>query len=135
MNLEKLIDLTYLLERYPRLGFSLPIKLFLIILFVGAIVIAIKAGKELKNNPGIMKNVYDRLQNWGWTTGLLGFLLFFFREVRTIYLGSRILMLILLISSFIWIFRIIRYYKKEIPKKKELKKERQEYGKYLPKRK
>ncbi len=135
MNLEKLINLSYLFDKYPRIGFSLPIKLILILLFISAIIIAIKAGKELKNNPGLMKKVYDRLQNWGWTTGLVGFLLFFFREVRTIYLSSRILIIILLISSFIWIFRIIRYYKKEIPKKKELKKEKQEYSKYLPKQK
>ena len=135
MNLEKLINLNYLFERYPIDGFSLPIKSFLIIIFIISIIIAIISGKKLKNNPGIMKKVYNKLQNWGWTTGLIGFLLFFFREVNTIYLGSRIWMIILLISSFIWLLTIFKYYKKEVPKRKIEKKEKEEFNKYLPKKK
>ena len=135
MNLEKLINLNYLFERYIIDGFSLPIKSFLIIIFIISIIIAIISGKKLKNNPGIMKKLYNKLQNWGWTTGLIGFLLFFFREVNTIYLGSRIWMIILLISSFIWILTIFKYYKKEIPKRKKNKKEKEAFNKYLPKQK
>ncbi len=135
MNLEKLINLNYLFERYIIDGFSLPIKFFLIIIFIISIIIAIISGKKLKNNPGIMKKLYNKLQNWGWTTGLIGFLLFFFREVNTIYLGSRIWMIILLISSFIWILTIFKYYKKEIPKRKKNKKEKEAFNKYLPKQK
>ena len=135
MNLEKLINLNYLFDRYPDYGFSLPTKIFLILYFVISIIIAIKAGKRLNTNPGIMKRTYNSLENWGWTTGILGLLLFFFREVNAIYLGSRIWMLLLLISTIVWLILIVKYYKKEIPKKEELKKEREEFNKYLPRKK
>ena len=135
MNLEKLINLNYLFDRYPDYGFSLPTKIFLILYFVISIIIAIKAGKKLNTNPGIMKRTYNSLENWGWTTGVLGLLLFFFREVNAIYLGSRIWMLLLLIFTIIWLILIVKYYKKEIPKKEELKKERERFSKYLPRKK
>ena len=135
MNLEKLINLNYLFDRYPDYGFSLPTKIFLILYFVISIIIAIKAGKKLNTNPGIMKRTYNSLENWGWTTGVLGLLLFFFREVNAIYLGSRIWMLLLLIFTIIWLILIVKYYKKEIPKKEELKKEKEKFSKYLPRKK
>jgi len=94
MNLEKLLDLNYLLDRYPAVGFSTSFKLFLLLFFITSIIIGIKSGKRLNNNPGIMKKVYNNLETWGWTTGILGLLLFFFREVNAIYLGSRVWMLI-----------------------------------------
>ena len=135
MDIEKLIDLNYLFDRYPDNGFSLQIKIFLILYFVISIIIAIKAGKKLNDKPGIMKKTYNSLENWGWTTGILGLSLFFFREVNAMYLGSRIWMLILLLSTFLWLLIIFRYYKKEIPKKEKLKKEREEFSKYLPRKK
>ncbi len=135
MNLEKLIDLNYLFDRYPDYGFSLPTKIFLILYFVISIIVAIKAGKRLRAKPGLIKKTYNSLENWGWTTGILGLLLYFFREANALYLGSRIWMLLLLVSTFIWLILIVKYYKKEIPKKEELKKEREEFSKYLPRQK
>ena len=58
MDIEKLIDLNYLFDRYPDNGFSLQIKIFLILYFVISIIIAIKAGKKLNDKPGIMKKTY-----------------------------------------------------------------------------
>jgi len=135
MDLSKLLNWSYLLERYPIVGFSWTMRIILLIVFIGAIVIGIYAARKLTKSSGLFKKLWTKLQLWGWTIGLIGLALFFFREVRAIYLGARIWMLLWIIFAFIWLAFIIKYWKKEIPKKEEIKKTEEEFNRWLPKRK
>lgn len=135
MNLEKLLDLSYLFYRLPPAGFSWAMRIFLLIIFVGALVVAIIATIKYNKKEAIIKNFWRKLQIWGWSTSLVGLLLFYIREVRAIYLSARAWMFLWLIIIFIWLIFIIVYWFKVIPKKKEAKQSQEEFNKWLPKKK
>ena len=135
MNITKLFDWTYLTQRYAVEGFSWPMRIVLLIIFIAAIITALKATKKIKTSPGIYKPLWQKLQVWGWSTGLFGLLLIFFREVRAIYLGSRIWLLIWLIAVVIWLGFIIYYWKIKIPLKEQKQNTQAEFDKRLPKKK
>ncbi len=135
MDLTKLIDLSYLFNRFPPGGFSWPFRVFLLFLFFYCIILAVKAGKNIKITSGNFKKLWYKVQLWGWTTGFIGLLLFFFREVRAIYLSSRIWMFIWILVTIIWGLSIIKYLKKELPKKEEIKEKQEAFNKWLPKQK
>lgn len=135
MNLDKLLDWSYLFYRLPPAGFSWAMRIFLLVVFVGAIVIAIIAGIKYGKKQAIVKNFWLKLQIWGWSTGLVGLLLFYFREVRAVYLSSRAWLFLWLIIIFIWLVFIIVYWFRVIPKKKEAKESQEAFDKWLPKKK
>ena len=134
MNLEKLFDLAYMFNRFPPAGFSWPIRIALLLIFVGSIILALYAQKKI-NEKGLSKKLWQKIQVWGWTNGLVGLLFVFFREVKTIYLGSRGWLLIFIIIMLIWLAFIIKFAKTKIPNKEAQDKKKQEVDKWLPKRK
>lgn len=135
MDLNKLFDLNYLFQRYTFEGFSWPVKIALLIFFVGAIALAVLAYYKKKSSSGPVKKAWSRIILWGWTTGIVGLLMVFFREARTLYLGSRGYLLIFLLAIFIWLVWIIYKSKKEVPDKEAIEKRQNEYEKWLPGRK
>ena len=135
MKLEKLIDLGYLFHRYPPGGFSWPIRVSLLFIFVAALALAIYAGTKIKNLSGHRKKLWRKIQIWGWTTSLVGLLLVYFREVRAIYLSARAYLLLWIIIVLIWIILIIVFHKKNDPDHEEMSKKKEEYEKWLPKQK
>jgi len=134
MNLEQLFDLAYLLNRFPPAGFSWPIRLVLLILFGGSIILAVYAAKQIKQK-GARKKLWQKIQAWTWTNGLVGLVFMYFREVRALYLSARGWLLIFMVIMLIWLVFIIRFAKTKIPNKKDLEKKEQEFDKWLPKRK
>ncbi|MCD4760454.1 hypothetical protein K8R42_01000 [bacterium] len=135
MNLNKLLDLSYLLQRYPQDSFSWPMRITLLIIFIGAILISIYSHKKIKGSPGVLKIVWQKLQAWGWTSGLIGLLLMSFRETQALYLSARLWLLLFLFIVFIWLIFIIIYWKRKIPGREQRIKEEAEFNKWLPKRK
>ena len=135
MNLEKLLDLTYLFERYPSDGFSLPVKIALLVIFILAIILAIYAHRKIKPSYGASKKLWRKLEAWGWTTGLMGLVFVYLREVQALYLSSRFWLLLFLLIIIIWLLFIFRYWKKGVPNKEEAAKQEKEFDKWLPKRK
>ena len=93
------------------------------------------AGIKYSQKQAIVRKFWRKLQIWGWSTGLVGLALFYFREVRAIYLSARAWMFIWLIIALIWLIFIIIYWFRVIPKKKEAKQSREEFDKWLPKKK
>ncbi|RJQ33662.1 hypothetical protein C4566_03155 [Candidatus Parcubacteria bacterium] len=132
MNLEKLLNLSYLFHRYPPGGFSWPLRIVLIVVFGGAIAWGVYSGLKNKKVSGYGKKLWYKLQIWGWTSGLVGFLLFYFREVRALYLSARAYLLIWLIIMLVWLVLIIILHKKRTPDKEVLIKKKEEYEKWLP---
>lgn len=135
MDLTKLLDWSYLTHNYAIAGFSWPVRIILLLIFIGALITALYATQKLKKHPGLKKRLWLKLQVWGWSTGLFGLLLIIFREIRAIYLGSRIWLLLWLIAIFIWLGFIIYYWKIKIPLKEEQAKTQAEFNKWLPKKK
>lgn len=134
MNLEKLFDLSYMFNRFPEAGFSWPIRIVLLILFVGSIILAVYAQKEI-NKKSLSKKLWQKIQVWGWTNGLVGLLFVYFREVRAIYLSSRGWILIFILIMLAWLVFIIKFAKTKLPNKEEQDKKEREFNKWLPKRK
>ena len=134
MDLTKLFSLSYLFERLPSDGFSWTFRISLLILFVGAIVLAIFAQKKAKNS-GPIKKFWQKMIVWGWTTGSIGLLLMLFREVRAIYLSARFWIFIWIFIMIIWLLLNIIYRHLKVPAKEELIKQQKEFDRYLPKKK
>lgn len=134
MNLTKLFDWHYLTAPYASSSFSWPMRIVLLILFLGSIILALQATLKIKNISG-PKITWKKLQLWGFSTGLVGLLLMFFREVRAVYLGSRLWLLLWIIIILVWLGFILYYWKIKLPLKIQNQKEKSEFEKWLPKAK
>ncbi len=135
MDLTQLFNLDYLFHPYPLAGFSWPFRIFLLVVFLGAITFAIYAGKRNKKASSITRKGWYKLQVWGWSTGLVGLLLMSFREVRALYFGSRGYLLIWFVVIIVWLLSILIYWKKVIPDKEKREKKAEEFNKWIPKKK
>ncbi|MBT6691685.1 hypothetical protein HOB10_05135 [Candidatus Parcubacteria bacterium] len=133
MDLSKLLNFEYLFARFPEAGFSWPVRIGLLIIFVGAIIVALYTHKKLKQNLGVAGKAWKRLQVWSWSVGLVGIMLVYFREVRALYLSSRFWLILWLLVSVVWLIYIIAKWKKDVPNKETQEKHKQEYSKWLPK--
>jgi len=134
MDLTKLFDLSYLFEKFPQAGFSWPMRIVLLVLFIGSLVLAIYANRKTKNK-NVSKKLWQKIQVWSWTNGLAGLVFIYFREVRAIYLSSRGWLLLFLIIMFVWLVFIVKFAKTKLPNKEELEKKEQEFDRWLPKKK
>ena len=68
MDLQKLFDLDYLFDRFPDPGFSWPVRILLLAIFLGSIILAIYAGKKVSTKD-IRKKLWQKIQVWAWTNG------------------------------------------------------------------
>ena len=131
MNLEKLFDLSYMFNSFPPAGFSWPIRIVLLVIFIGSILLALYSHKQiLKKGPH--KKLWQKIQVWSWTNGVMGLVFIYLREVRAIYLSARGWLLIFIIIMLIWLVFIIKFAKTKIPDKEALEKQEQEFDKWLP---
>ena len=133
MDLAKLFSLSYLFERYPEAGFSWPLRIALLALFIGALAVAIYGQKIKPEGP--IKKFWQKMVAWGWTSSLVGLLLMVFRETRAMYLSSRFWLGLWIIIVLIWLVFNLLYLKKKVPAKEELIKKKEEFDRWLPKRK
>ncbi|OGH68827.1 MAG: hypothetical protein A3I29_01500 [Candidatus Magasanikbacteria bacterium RIFCSPLOWO2_02_FULL_44_11] len=70
----------------------------------------------------------------GLTTGIIGLLLFVFRQQRVFFLGWRVWYGLLLIVAAVWLSRLLLYTFRRIPAIKAEQAERARLEKYLPKK-
>ena len=131
MNLDKLFDISYMFYRFPPAGFSWPIRIVLLIVFIGSMLLALYAAKKIQQKD-LRKKVWQKIQIWGWTNGIIGLVFIYFREVRAIYLSARGWLFIFIIVMLIWLAFIIKFAKTKIPDKEALEKKQQEFDKWLP---
>ncbi|MDD5749715.1 MAG: hypothetical protein PHO91_02925 [Patescibacteria group bacterium] len=133
MDLSKLFSLSYLFERYPEAGFSWPLRIALLLLFGGALAVAIYGHKVKVQGP--LKKFWQKMLVWGWTSSLIGFLLLTFRESRALYLSARFWLLLWVLVVLAWLVMNLIYLKKKVPAKEELIKQKEEFDRWLPKKK
>ena len=134
MNLEKLFDLSYMFYRFPPAGFSWPFRILLLLIFVGSIILAIYSKKQTKQK-GLNRKVWQKIEVWAWTNGIVGLVFVYFREVRALYLSARGWLFIFIIIMLIWLAFIIKFAKTKIPNKEEQARKEREFDKWLPKQK
>lgn len=89
----------------------------------------------LKKPAEIYRKLYGKVISLFLIVGLIGIALIFFRFEAMPYLGSRLMFLVLIFVFLIW-FGLIVYYRLIIlPQEIRQKKEKENFEKYLPRRK
>lgn len=135
MNLSNLLNWSYLTHRYAVENLSWWVLTILIIIFGSALIVAILVTKKLKDKNVGARKFLTRIQVWGFSSSIVGAFLIFFREVRALYLSSRIWLLLWLIAVLVWLGFLIYEWKIVLPKKKQDQKSQEEFNKWLPKKK
>ena len=108
-------------------------------LLVGGFLLFIVAGLVFKILSQYQENKSKRLflrrsGNLGITMGFLGLMWMFFRQERIAFLAWRFWLLLWVVITLIWVFRLARYALKRIPEIKAEEARRVALEKYLPKR-
>jgi hypothetical protein len=135
MNFKQFLDLHYLFNKYPPVGFSNSLRITLWMVFILLIIIAILAGRKSQKLSGAPKKAWRKLQIWGWISGPVGLLLIICRELGAIYITARFWLLLWLLITIIWLIFIILYRLRKVPSQEKLKKEQAEFSKWLPRKK
>lgn len=77
------------------------------------------------------KEISRRFGNWGVNMGLWGLLWMFFRQERIAFLAWRFWVIIWLVVTAIWLYRLLYYVIKRVPKIKEEEAVKELKNKYL----
>lgn len=133
INFHKLLDKKYLFETFPN---ETGLYQYLYILF-GLMIAGAVASYLLKrkSNNKLIKHLYAQMFGWLLTIGLIGPLLLFFRYQQIAYLGSRIILLVLMLAFVIWGIYILYIKLIFMPGEIIKQKAKEKYEKYLPRHK
>lgn len=77
--------------------------------------------------------VLEKASNLGLTIGVIGIMLFFFRQQNIFFLGWRFWFLLWFVGLIIWKARIVRFFLKRVPEIRSEQADRERKEKYLPK--
>ena len=89
----------------------------------------------LAYNKKIHPQLRARLFNFFLTIGILGIVAAFFRYESIPYVGTRLVMLLVIMAAFVWYLFITIYSITKMPKEVRLRKNQERYVQYLPKQK
>lgn len=106
----------------------------LIVIFALAIILGSASLFFLKKyqDNKLVKKVWSKFMSWGYSAGLIGLLLIFFRQQKAPYFGMRIIMALWLAVVAVWLFFILKFWLLEVPKIKKEQQRKEELRKYLP---
>ncbi len=110
-------------------GLSILFGALLLIGIIGSVLTNLKRFKK----P--YRNVFFRLAIWGWTMGILGYVLLFFSVERIWLISARVFYLFWFATAAYWIYYPLKYLVKDVPRLTAVNKEKEIREKYLPKRK
>ena len=105
---------------------------YLVVPFGLSVILTIIFSLKARRAEEVFKKVNWKLANLFAFIGFLGLALIFFRWQKIPYLGSRLLLLILVGISLIWVLNIIRYKLFVLPKEMEKFEKKKIFEKYLP---
>jgi len=114
--------------------YTLPVFWVLIGVFALTVILGLAALfflKKYRENK-LAKKVWSKFMSWGYTVGLVGLLLVFFKQQRAPYFGMRIIMGIWLLVVLVWLGFILKFWLLEAPKIKKEKQAKEQLRKYLP---
>ncbi len=135
MNLiKKFFSPGYWFSQEPMDPFGLKVIFIgLVILLIGAVILRVLVYKKIKTDPYVNR-LYRKISNLLFTLSGAGFIFWFSGYQGAFILGMRFWYLILKLIALVWIGLIIRYWVKEVPLKKSERKRKQEFERYLPKK-
>lgn len=99
---------------------------FLILGIIGRIVV------DRRGNDRYKKEIGGRISALLVTMGILGVILFFFSFEEIQLFGARFWYPVWVVATFVWIFFLIRFVKRDVPAKRAREESLKEQGKYLP---
>ena len=105
---------------------------FGLIILVGLVTIIFRFSKRF---PKPWRMLSGKLTVWAWTMGLLGLLVLFFSIEQIWLISARIFYIFWLVIALWWLYYIIVYALKDLPRILQRQKERDQKEKYLPRRK
>ena len=131
MSFAHLFTMSYWFSQ-PFTAYGL-VKWFWVLSFLFLILFGIVA-RIVRNsqNDKTLRELWRRVSNLGFTTGLLGLLWLFFRQERIPFFAWRFWLLIWLVLFVWWLCNLLIYSVKRLPVIREEKKYREEISKYLP---
>ena len=133
INFHKLLDTKYLSETFPKqTGLYQYLYIVFGLMIAGAVVFYFL---KRKSNNKLTKNLYSQIFTWLLTIGLIGPLLLFFRYQQIAYLGSRIMLILLILVFVVWGIFILYIKFIVMPGEIIKQKAKEKYEKYLPKKK
>lgn len=106
--------------------------LFGILILIGLVGMVLASTKKLRKP---YRNLFFKLSVWGWVMGLYGLTQLFFAVQQIWILSSRGFWLLWLAIAIWWLYSIILYGVKDVPRLIASHNERVQREKYLPKRK
>lgn len=109
-------------------AFWATLLLFLGLIIGGVVLLLIKSF----NNDRTNKIIFNKLDNFGVSLGLLGLMWLFFRQQRVSFLAWRFWLLFWFLIAVWWLIKILKYAIKRLPQIKQEKLEKQRFNKYLP---
>ncbi|HLD28585.1 MAG TPA: hypothetical protein VJB67_03140 [Patescibacteria group bacterium] len=109
---------------------------FLLAIFAIMVIIAIliKFFQKLKKPERLIGDLYGKYFSFLLIFGLLGVLMIWFRYERVYILSARFWLLVWGISALIYLYFILRYQFKIIPRAKKNLEQKKLFNKYLPKK-
>jgi len=131
MNLINLFSLSYWFSQpEPALGLVkwLLVLSFLSLVLVGLILRILLINKKDK----IIKEIYRRLSNVGFTVGIFGLLWMFFRQENVLFLAWRFWIIVIGLIFILSLIKVCNYIFKRVPEIKAENIKRLEKQKYLP---
>jgi hypothetical protein len=87
-----------------------------------------------RRHEKVMKKVYHRFGNVALFLGILYGIWIFFRQEEVPIFSGRFWLLIVIIITLWWLYKVIYYLQKRVPEIKRQNEERMKKEKYLPKR-
>jgi len=132
-NIKSFFKPAYLFNPYPgtNFGYYLASVVVFGLLLVCGITLLVIALRIDKKNP--KRKLFKKFSDLGFTIGIIGFILLFFRYENVAYLSSRFLLLLLLIIVLVWLSFIIFYILRRYPKERVKYQEYLRISKYLKK--
>ncbi len=106
--------------------------LFFSILLVAGAVARVVARRKTEDR--LLSRLYRKIANFMLTSGLLGFVWFFFTFEEAYLIGARFWLLVLAIGAIVWMVNIVKFARVTIPQERERIALRSEGNKYLPRR-
>ena len=86
---------------------------------IGLIVLAILVQWFVKKRDIFAKKAASKFGSLSWTMGLVGIILYSFRQINVLYLSAPIFILIWLIILVIWLILVLNYQFRTVPKRRK----------------
>lgn len=131
IQISKLFKVNYILVATPK---SSGLYQYLIIIFGFLGLMALVLWFFFRKSQKLTKEFFKKIITLFVTTAILGVMLIFFRTQEIPYLGSRLMLIVLIIMFVIWGGFILYYRLVTMPKKIKIIKEKEEFEKYIPKK-